>query len=217
MPAMDDKKKKLAIGSLLAILLAIGGFQFVGGSPEPAPSNKEKNADKTDSSKEAAKAGEQDNKLEGEGTALLAASALPVRDPFDGSMYQPKPEAKPAVAPPPAQPSTGVSTRRRSGGSFSGSLPPFDPRNTLPSPTGGITLEPGKPMPDADAFGYGVSGVITGAKPAAVMVGPNGNQLLVTEGGAIDGDSRIVSISRGKVVVRHKNKNITLSVGGSSQ
>jgi hypothetical protein len=71
-------------------------------------------------------------------------------------------------------------------------------------------------MVDPNAFSYGVSGIITGAKPAAVITDANGNQRLIAEGGAIDGDSSIVSISRGKVVVRHKNKNITLTVGGAS-
>lgn len=215
-----DKKKKLALGGLGIILLAIGGFQFVGGGsepPTPAKTGKAKVTTKAPEPKGSGVGPETHTELESgdsnEGV-LVAAAALPARDPFDGSMYQPKEqEIKPPPSPPTNQ--TRPSPPR---GSISGKLPPFDPSmGALPNPsTGGVTLEPGKPMADPNAFGYGVSGVITGAQPAAVFTDASGAQRLISEGGAIDGDSRVISISRGKVVVRHKNKTLTLTVGGSS-
>ncbi len=197
---------------------AIGGSRCGGGGSEPpAPPKKEKpkaTAQTTDPKEsEAGTVASEDPGVINEG-AIVAAAALPARDPFDGSMYQPKPqEIKPT--PPP----TTAPQPRGPRGSITGKLPPFDPgMGSLPNPTGngGITLEPGKPMVDPTAFGYGVSGVITGAQPAAVFTDANGAQRLISEGGAIDGDSRVISISRGKVVVRHKNKTLTLTVGGST-
>lgn len=215
-----DKKKKLALGGLGIILLAIGGFQFVGGGsepPVPPKADKAKVVAKAAETKGPAAASETSTEPESEADtegALVAAAALPARDPFDGSMYQPKEQE---IKPTPPNPDNQTRPKAQRG-AISGKLPPFDPSmGALPNPsTGGVTLEPGKLMADPNAFGYGVSGVITGAQPAAVFTDASGAQRLICEGGAIDGDSRVISISRGKVVVRHKNKTLTLSVGGST-
>jgi hypothetical protein len=69
--------------------------------------------------------------------------------------------------------------------------------------------------PDPSAFSYRVSGVIVGARPAAVFTDPQGNQRLVSVGSSLDGDSKVVAIERGQVTVEHRGKKLRLSLGGT--
>ena len=71
--------------------------------------------------------------------------------------------------------------------------------------------------PDPSAFGYQVSGVIVGSKPAAVFTDSGGNQRLVPVGGSLDGDSKVISIDKGQVTVEHRGKKLRLPLGGNPQ
>ena len=96
------------------------------------------------------------------------------------------------------------------------------PIRTMPvSPIAGTSFAPigidGKPalLPPAVHQGpdYSVSGVIVGDHPAAVLVDSKGNQRLIRLGGSLDGDTKIVAISRGKVTLKSHGKTMTLTVG----
>ncbi len=70
--------------------------------------------------------------------------------------------------------------------------------------------------PDPSAFGYTVSGTMTGGdKPVAVFTDSNGNQRLVPVGGSLDGDSKVISIEKGSVVIEHRGKKQRISQGGN--
>ena len=212
---MDDKKKKLALLGLFLVIVAVGAFQFTSGSSPAENKSKKPDVAKANEAKIAG-SNAMYAETDVEATSMAVVAALPTRDPFDGSAWQPKVEApKPVVS----SPRTSTSVPRPKG-RLGGTLPPFDPSGLGQLPNAGgqgaIGLQPGKPMPEIDTFSYSVSGVITGARPAAVVTDSSGNQRLVPLGGAIDGDARIVGISRGQVVVRHKNKTLTLTVGGTS-
>lgn len=205
---MDDKKKKLALGGLVAVIAGVGAFQFTSGSAEPP-----KAAAKQE--KKAIEVAEKQYAADEDPTGLIVASALPARDPFDGSSWQPKIE-EPKPPAPVEPPKNTRPPRNVGGGRINGSIPPFQVGNmSLPSANGDIKLEASKPMADPNAFGYAVSGVIVGHRPAAVFTDASGNQRLIPVGGSIDGDSRVVGISRGKVTIRHRDKTITMTVGGT--
>lgn len=75
-------------------------------------------------------------------------------------------------------------------------------------PTGGTKL------PSIDDFPYTVSGTVVGERPLVVLTDQTGKQKIVAVGGHIDGDSEVVSVSNGKVTVRHRGKTKSMPVGG---
>lgn len=146
----------------------------------------------------------------------LYARGLSPRDPFmpvgtaaSPAPTEPKPEPKQEPRPTPQRPQTQARPPRE--------LPPFAVSpGPLPGVGGPVGIQPGAPLRQPGEFSYTVSGVIVGAKPAAVFTDDSGRQRLVTAGGAFDGDSRVVSVTADKVVVRHRGKTLTLSVGGTT-
>lgn len=232
-----DKKKMMVLGALLVVILGVGAFQLVGGGGSKPPETKTKKSTEVASrsgssltvrtatgapttgspnaSTGATKPGDPNAVVD---PKLVAMSALPVRDPFDGSKFQPAPPPKAKETTPKA---TTDSHPRSSGPRpLGGKMPPFpvgsDGNIGLPSAGAGQTgVSPGAPLKDPNAFNYSVSGVITGDKPAAVFTDEKGNQQLVSVGGSVGGDSQVVAISRGHVTVRHRGKNMTFTVGGA--
>lgn len=214
---MDDKKKKIALGSLVFAIAAVGAFQFTTGSSGPdttKASGKKVDAKAQDQAKATGHSENLYNVDQDSNSAIITASALPARDPFDGSAWQPKPEDFKPV--PEANPE--VVKPRASAKRSSGLVPPFNPSMSgIPDINGNtIKFEPGKPAPVEAQFGYGIAGVITGARPAIVVSEPNGVQRIVQLGGHIDGDSMVIGIERGKVTIRFKDKTLTMNVGGTS-
>ncbi len=185
---MDDKKKLAVMGVLVAVVIAVGAFQFVGGgSPEPAPA-KPKAAPK-DAAKSGPEAAEVKN--------ALSPAELASRDPF-------KPETLPGEhrnLPNPISPRT-VSKRLES----VPELPPFpiDKSGSI----GNVSFAPPKA-----AISYGLSGVILGARPAAVFVDPQGGQRLVQVGEALDGDTRVIGVEKGTAIVSFRGKTLRISGG----
>lgn len=199
MKSEKDKKQMVVVGALVLVIVAVGGFQLLSGGPPPA-------APPADKSGERAK---QEAAAKAVADAIKnpsVATALKVRDPFKPAEFSApkatepeKPKDPPAPAPRP---------RNRN---FP-DVPPLPPGEITDgkgnSTTPPIHLEP--------TFGYTLTGVITGAEPAAVFVDGKGNQLLVRTGGSLDGDSRVVSIRPGRVRVRFNDKNLDLTIGGNS-
>jgi hypothetical protein len=200
---MDDNKKKVVIGVLVAAVLAIGAFQFTGGgSDEPAPAPKK---DQT--------AQKQDDKTTIPPPPTFAPYTA--RDPFEQGrlanfVEEPKPQQEPEKAKTPEKSS-------RPNGDFEpeinwgnpGGIPPVDPGN--PGTQGGnpaIAVEP--------EFKYALVGVVVGETPAAVFADATGGQRLITLGGSLDNDTKLISISQGKAVVRFGKKTITLTIGGTA-
>lgn len=222
--ALDkDKKKVLIVGVLGVVVLGVGAFQLLGGSSEAPKPAVTKSAAKAD-----AKTVDPDAEQKKE-ISKLVASSLPQKDPFepgtlpdDPTKVQPKTEPEPPKAPTKSPLMRGT---RRTGSNYS--VPPVSPMvGQLPDPSGsigsgqpgpnGVGLQPGKPLRQPGEFAYSVNGVVLGNKPAAVFQDDNGNQRLVAVGGSVDGDSRVVSIERGKVTVQHKGKKLTLTMGGGT-
>lgn len=192
---MQDKKKFVVFGVLVLALLAVGAFQFLGGSSKPAF------PDDDETPKALAKKEEPVDPEEAQREELKALMQGPLdkRDPFKTDR-QPEQAKKPEA--------------QTSGNSRPGpSIAPFEP---LP---GGLTgdgspvdLAPSAPIRQPGEFAYAVRGVVVGAKPMAVFEDDFGNQRLVALGASIDPDSRVVRIERGRVTVRHRGKDRTLTL-----
>lgn len=202
---MKDKKK-LAVVIVLAIaVLGIGAFQFVNMSSTPAPVAKVEEKAKAEPDPE-----QVEENPERAMVADLYTVGMSVRDPFQEGVLPQQENLSPTTTPTPTpQPPIRRPGRTRIPPPLGGDFRP------LPPTGGGINVQPGAPIRNPDEFSYSVSGVITGAKPAAVFVDGSGNQRLVTVGGSLDGDSQLVGVEKGKVTIRHKGKTQTLTVGGT--
>jgi hypothetical protein len=207
---MDEKKKIVVVGALVVVVLGIGAFQMTSGGLS-GPQEKVKTPGEQ---AVAAKDGDA-KKAETEEFVLrnpLFANTLPARDPFEeGSITNSlkPPEPNRYVRPPVRNTSANPGTQ------------PFRPLGAgdrLPEAFAGgnNSLQPGVPLRDPDAFALTVTGVIMGARPAAIFQDDAGNQRLVALGGELDGGSRVTGISRGKVTVSHKGKTVTLTVGANT-
>jgi len=109
----------------------------------------------------------------------------------------------------PLDPMVGTLPQVGSDGTLSASGGPGNPAQ--------VRVEPGKILRQSGEFAYRLSGVVVGNASAVVLQDDSGKQRLVRQGGSIDGESRVVSIDRNAVVVRHNGKNITLKLGGSPE
>ncbi|HVL39010.1 MAG TPA: hypothetical protein VM328_06425 [Fimbriimonadaceae bacterium] len=192
------------LAALAVAVVAIGAFQFSGdSSPAPAPTEKKAGEEKP--------AEPVKDKLVASAGPInpLFAGALPPRDPFKAGVL---PGMTPPSQPEPPQPEPEPPRPRQQRPPREFGAPPsgFEPIQ-LPGLGDGIKVEP-----EPEVFGYTLSGVVLGDTPAAVFTDGSGNQRLVTHGAALDGDSRVVGISRGKVTVRWKNKTMTLTLGGTA-
>jgi type II secretory pathway component PulC len=88
---------------------------------------------------------------------------------------------------------------------------------TLPSGAG-VGDNPMAPSatPAEKPFGYRVVGAITGDRSAVVLQDSSGNQKLVPEGSAIDGESRVRRVENGAVWIEYRGKKLRVTVGGIS-
>lgn len=205
---MDDKQKTMAVGALFVLVIGIGAFQFMGGAlsgpREKAKGTKVASADgKTGSTKQ----GKKGDK----GTTVrnpLFAAALPARDPFEAGHIT-------NAALPEATDASNKGNRLRIPGNRNISVPPYEPLGgRLPSGLPDVR-SPGS-LTKPDEFTMSLSAVIMGDRPAAVFQDEEGNQRTVTLGGAVDGESRITRIERGRVTVARKGKTVTLTVGAKT-
>ncbi len=212
---INQKKKLIVIGVLVVAMLGVGIFQFTSGSAEPSPKPKPKPVDSAATPGEAGGSAENGADPNSEGGSdpirQIYAQKLTPRDPFGSAsvmleaMSPSMPTPEPQRAPPVRRPRTT-------------SVPPYDPLGgdfgPLPGPAG-AEIQPGMPLPNVNQFGYRLSGIILGTKPAAVFTDEGGNQKLVALGSSIDGDSHLTGVAQGKATVRHRGKTVTLTVGGT--
>lgn len=241
----NDKKKVVVLVALAVVILGVGAFQFLsngssapatdaavvkaslaededdveGGAPKSTRSAIAEYAGDTagedPSAEETEEGAAEAAKVETDPLRQLYAVNLAVRDPFMALASMPtvnQGNTNNLVRRAPVRPSGGSS----SGGAI---MPPFDPLGGSLPPVGGGTIQAPSQSPDQvvpKGPAYSVSGVIRGETNAAVIEDANGNQKLVREGQAIDGDAKVASVQKGRVVIRKKDgKTITLTVGGN--
>lgn len=219
----DDKKKVMVLAVLGVVIVCVGAFQILNsGSSAPVPAKaeaKKSTSDETSADSVAEQSSANDSAYAADSAKpddplrQLYSIKLAARDPF--TQLELPPLAEGATTPTP--PKTNPEPSRK--GSFGGpKVPPMPvpgdfsmggPLNNGGVPPMGDNIVPMGPQ-------YSASGVIRGEKNMAVISDANGNQRLVREGQELDGDTRVQSISKGKVVLRKKDgKSITLNVGGN--
>jgi hypothetical protein len=222
-----DKKKIVVLAVLALAIVAVGAFQFVSsGKPAPAPAAAAKTTPEEGSEVTKAEAGSEaataeysadSAGAEGENDPMkkLYAMGLSSRDPFTPGVALPKnPDIKEAPKPT-ASPVARPSRPWKGGGGIS--IPPmlpgnsFDPNSLNVDPQGGAPV--GLPNVGPE---YSVSGVIRGETNAAVIADSQGHQRFVREGQDLDGDTKVVSVQKGQVILRKKDgKTVKLNVGGN--
>ncbi len=194
---MDEKKKVAVVGVLFVLVLGIGAFQFTGGS-EPPPVAKKVDDKKAELAKE-----EEAKKPKNPTLAFDLSS----RDPFEA------PEPPKIVPPaPPADPVKQKPIRNEGTTPF----PPTDFQRIPPPLPGRLSTNPAPPATEEPKFGYTIAGVMLGSVPIVVFRDGSGAQRLVREGGALDGDTKVLSIQKGKVTVSFRGKPLELTNGGSA-
>lgn len=205
------KKKTLVLVALAVVLVGVGAFGFLRPEPQIPPKVVARSSDaetgpaeKDAPAKKSADVGKDER---AEQLMALVTGPLSPRDPFEpqGSMG-----TEAVTAPPPAgasAPPPPPQVRRTP------SVPPLDPlAGSLGGTPSGMGISPGPALRQPGEFGYRVKGVVVGSKPVAVLEDEGGNQRLVPLGGSIDGDSRVVGIEKGRVRIRHRGKDQTLTL-----
>jgi len=211
----DNKKKVMILVALFVVILSVGVFQFTssGSAPAPKPEAKKESAVEAEATNE--EGAVADKVTADDPLKQLYASNMPVRDPFTEVSSALRPIDNGAVKPPVQQPQPQPSSQRKwSPPPMGGDIPPFNPNagGGLPSLNSGVGAAPVNIEPER---GYSVQGVLRGPKNSAVITDPAGNQRLVTEGQSLDGDTKVIAIREGKVVLQRKGKTQTLNVGGN--
>ncbi len=221
----NEKKKLIVVIALVVVVLGVGAFQFMSSGPEtPVTAKVAKKSgteaeyladkpsvgqDELSAQSDAAKEYSADNpKLDPLGQ--LYAMALQSRDPFEPMEALKQIEAPKPITPPIQRP---VQRPWRGGAELN--IPPMPPMLGTLDPTG--LGNPGVSVPVVpQGPRFSVSGVIRGSQNAAVISDAQGNQRLIKEGQDLDGDHKVISVQKNKVVIRKKDgKTITLSVGGN--
>ncbi len=157
--------------------------------------------------------------------ALVAASALPARDPFNGARWDPmevvKPvpnNATPVTNPNPPRPKyTGP--RIAKGGR---TIPPyqFDPGTLQGSGNGqlpDVGTNPNTGMPDIQQVPYRLNGVVSGSNSAAIVTDGAGKQRLVRVGSQLDPETKLLGVQNGEMIVRHRGKIKKISIEDSAK
>lgn len=191
MKNMGDKTKVIVLSTLAALLLGVGAFQFIGkDQPSAAATAIEAESKPTDEAK-----GDDKSGIKLVASNKFVTGSYPARDPFKPIINPVQQTYNPNTAPSYAPTATP--------------MPPAMIGGALPS---GISIAP--VVPAEPEFGYSLTGIIVGVRPAAVFVDAAGAQRLVQLGGSLDGDTKIVEISRTRVSLRHRNKTLNLAIGG---
>jgi hypothetical protein len=204
-----DKRKLAVVAALALAVLGIGAFQFTAMSKSDKPAHAASKASKAGAASHGDAAVEASNPASEDKQIVMA---LPSRDPFaPGQLEAVETAQPPQKSPPPDQP-------RPSQGRTATNFPPFPVGDLGQLPSAGGLVPTGPKVdvkPVEPPFGYSLSGVIDGVRPAAVFTDSSGSQRLVQVGGSLDGDSQVIRVENGKVTVRHRGKTMTLNVGGN--
>ncbi len=220
----NEKKKLIVVIALVVVVLGVGAFQFMSSGPDApvtaqvakkSAAEAEYSADKpivgedelaakSDAEKEYSADNPKSDPL-----GQLYTMALQTRDPFEPIEALQQIEVPKPVTPPVQRP-----VQR----SYRGADLNIPPMPLMPGSLDPLGLGNPGTLPPAIPQGpqFSVSGVIRGNQNAVVISDAQGNQRLIKEGQDLDGDHKVVSVQKNKVVIRKKDgKTITLSVGGN--
>lgn len=197
-----DKKQILVLGVLFAVILAVGAFQFMGGSKPKVAADKD---DKKDKGTEVAVNDEKADPIK-EAIVPLFTAPLVSRDPFVPQAVvldeeTTDPNQNTGIIKPPPMPNGNNGQGYENVGVVH---PPVD---------GQIGLQPTDPPKDA----WALRGVMMGAKTLAILEDAKGNQFLVKEGDSFNnGQTRVLSISKTNVQLMNNGTVTNLALLGGN-
>ncbi len=196
-----EKKQMIAVIALAVMILAIGAFQFMGGSAEEPKKEEPKKAataeEKKPTPEEATKSAIKNPEF---------ANLLPERDPFEESAFVE--EARKAAATEEEAKKKPVAETKPNSGKGS-----KIPKPKLP-PLKGDLGNSLAPMPvEAPKFEYSLIGILWGAHPSAIFVDKAGNQSMVDIGQPVGSSASVISITRNSVKVKFNAEILVLRVG----
>jgi hypothetical protein len=204
-----DKKQILVLGVLFAVILAVGAFQFMGGSK---PKTTAKEDDKKSDSKDVVAQKDVKDPTE-KAVEQLFMGALVSRDPFvpqaviidepEGQLDDPNKTGGLIQRPDPMQ--GGNNGGGTTGGPVDVYHPPVDPNQVGLQPT------------DTPRDAWSLRGVMAGRKVIAILEDHKGKQFLVKEGDTFnDGHTTVLSITKTHVELMHNGKVTTLALLGGN-
>ena len=199
-----DKKQILVVGVLFAVILAVGAFQFMGGSKPKAEVKEEKK----DAGTEVAVKDDEKDPTE-QVMEQLFQNTLVSRDPFvpQAVILDDEPEEhQPFQQQPPPMEGNNGGTIVQPFDPTGGVRPDIEPVNN----GGGTEIEPTRDV-------WSLRGVMQGKKTLAILEDAKGNQFLVKEGDTYNtGQTRVLSISRERVELMHNGQVQTLALLGGN-
>lgn len=192
----DDKKKLAVVGALFLVILAVGAFNFIGGS-SPAPS-------KPSEKKKAAEAAQAETGPKNP----MFATALAERDPFT----PPEPPKTAETTPVPGQPTNPVKPEPDKAGLNGPILPIPTEFSAVPIPPRGHVRSGPRVSRPAGPASVSATGVVLGASPAAVLQDNSGHQFVLSVGETRDG-VRVLRVTENSVTVSDHGSRRRLTVG----
>jgi len=215
-----DKKQVIVLGVLLTVMLGVGAFQLMGGSPPP-PKKAEVKKDAKGGAPGSALATTDPDAVDGKRDPKLADLA-PV-DPFMPPGGYTNPDgSKGATAPTIPNPTPDANkVATNTGASNHGPDPMNGKVNGLgllptvsPDDPHGPMKPGGEAALNAEPAIY-CSGVVMGANPVAILTDETGNQSVVPIGAKFKGKARLISIDTRHVVVEYDHKRQKLQVAAA--
>lgn len=221
-----EKKQTIVLGSLFAVIAAVGAFQFMGGSkPKPVDAT-EKKAEKPKDGDLVAVNGDKKTPEQVIIEQLMANASSP-RDPFqpqavliDDNLGQ-QGETQPNHQVNPYDPNGGKRPDPEISGTFGqggfngnngGGQTTIEPVD--PGVPGGANLTGG-----TNGLPFALRGVMIGrTKKLCILEFGDGRQMLATEGQTFgrDHETSIISVTNEEVVLRHKGQDIKLALNGGN-
>lgn len=200
-----DKKQMIVMGALVLVIVAVGAFQFMGGSKKKGP------VAEADESKLAIEAGSGEEVAAGKDYTPpvlppgFEFPGLDKRDPFQAQakiLDEPKDDKRPPqwTDPNKGRPTTQITSGRG-----------YDPVPTGPPGSGNTESSRAVGEPPFD-----VVGIIQGSRSTMAILSPDeGRQQMVSIGDTI-GDWTVAAISPNTIEVRYKGKSETLNLRKTS-
>ena len=230
---LADKKKLFVIAVAGVAVIGIGAFMF--SRPQQTPPAKPtvaKNAHKGAPTEQLSSTPTTDaakNPVTGPagGPANVTADASnpqsgQVRDPFDGTRWEPLPpnhntQPIPPAATKPFDPTRGTHPLAPGQVKALGKLPPAGEISITPEQLGNPDQINKVLGTDPRGFNYTLIGVITGIHPVVVFATPDfKNQRLVQLNGSLGPDTKVLRVSRGQALVYNHGQELKMTVGADN-
>lgn len=221
-----QKKQTIVLGALVAVIAAVGAFQFMGSSKPNAVDTSAKKAEKP-KDEELVAVNDETKTPEQEIIERLMATATSPRDPFapqavviDNADQQGEPQQQ-------ERPTNYVNPYDQHGGKrpgteITGQFPPNGGNQGSGPGVGPLQVDP-ESLPNGvgntNGLPFALRGVMIGrTKKLCILEFADGRQMLAVEGQTFgrDRETTIVSVSNEEVVLTHKGQQIHLALNGGN-